>query len=83
MKKKLNIPICDVNNDNDYEKNVSATFELPSTYIKHAKKIGIEKDILIDYCMDDNDEVYYYLYYSDYCYLRFYYQCYNYQYFLS
>ena len=46
-----------MNIDVDYEKNVPAIFELPPTYIKHAKKIGIEKDILIDYCMDDSDEV--------------------------
>ena len=56
-KKKVNIPICDVAVDNDYEKNVTATFELPNGYIRHSKKIGDEPDISIDYNMDDLDLV--------------------------
>ena len=53
----MNIPICDVGVDPDYEKNVSATFQLPNSYLRHSKKIGDEVDISIDYNMDSQDIV--------------------------
>lgn len=57
LKKKVNIPICDVGVDPDYEKNVPATFLLPNSYLRHSKKIGDEIDISIDYNMDSQDIV--------------------------
>ena len=57
IKKKVNIPICDVGVDPDYEKNVSASFTLPNGYLRHSKKIGDEVDISIDYNMDSQDIV--------------------------
>ena len=43
--------------DPDYEKNVTATFELPNSYLRHSKKIADEPDIGVDYNMDDQDMV--------------------------
>ena len=43
--------------DPDYEKNVTATFELPNSYLRHSKKIADEADIGVDYNMDDQDMV--------------------------
>ena len=62
VKKKVNIPTCDVGVDLDYEKNVSPTFALPSSYLRHSKKIGDDIDISIDYNMDEQDLVRYYSY---------------------
>ncbi len=56
-KKKLNIPICDVHMDKDYDTNVSATFSLHPSYVKHSKKIGDEVDVSIDYVVDSSDKV--------------------------
>jgi hypothetical protein len=56
-KKKLNIPVCDVQNDSEYEKNVTSDFVLPQNYVRHTKKIGDEEDITIDYCLEDDDKV--------------------------
>ena len=53
----MNIPICDVATDHDYEKNVTAVFELPNSYLRHSKKIADEADIGVDYNMDDQDMV--------------------------
>ena len=39
-KKRLNIPICDVENDSEYPANVSATYQIPQSYVKYTKKIG-------------------------------------------
>jgi len=56
-KKTLNIPIGDVNIDQDYMKDVTPTFQLPSIYVKHIKKIGDEADVSLDYILDLEDEV--------------------------
>ncbi|KAJ1424850.1 hypothetical protein B484DRAFT_480448, partial [Ochromonadaceae sp. CCMP2298] len=56
-KKALNIPICDVTNDKDYDKEVSADFQLPPSYVKHIKKIGDEVDASLDYVIDKDDEI--------------------------
>lgn len=53
--RKLNIPICDVLIDNEYEKNVQPNFKLPTSFIRHTKKIGDEPDVTIDYNMEDDD----------------------------
>ena len=57
IKKPLNIPIGDVALDGDYNKDVPASFRLPSNYVKHIKKIGDEVDVSFDYIIDDDDEV--------------------------
>jgi len=57
IKKPLNIPIGDVTLDGDYNKDVPASFRLPSNYVKHIKKIGDEVDVSFDYIIDDDDEV--------------------------
>lgn len=57
VKKVLNIPICDVTVDHDYNKDISATFKLPASYVKHIKKIGDETDVTIEYVLDKEDEV--------------------------
>ena len=54
-KKKINIPICDVKIDEDYDKNVKPSFKLPSSYIRYVKKLGDEPDITTDYFMDKED----------------------------
>lgn len=59
MKKKINIPICDVMFDKDYETNVKPTYVLPSSYVRHAKKVGEEADVSVDYCADQDDMVHY------------------------
>lgn len=43
--------------DPDYNKNVSPTFQLPSIYVKHIKKIGDEADVSLDYIISAEDEV--------------------------
>ena len=60
-KKTLNIPIGDVTIDQDYNKDVSPTFQLPTIYVKHIKKIGDETDVSLDYVIDIEDEVQLYL----------------------
>ena len=56
-KKNLNIPICDVSIDTDYEKNIQPNFQLSSSFVRLTKKIGDEPDISIDYNMEDEDLV--------------------------
>ena len=58
-RKTLNIPICDVNVDQDYNKDVAPSFTLPTIYIKHQKRIGDEADVSLDYVIDKEDEVMY------------------------
>ena len=54
-KKKFNIPVGDVNNDDDYNKNVTPSFILPTSYVRYIKRIGIEDDPTIDYNVEDDD----------------------------
>lgn len=56
-KKKLNIPVCDVLNDSEYGSIISTDFVLPQNYVRHAKKIGDEEDVTIDYNADEQDVV--------------------------
>ena len=53
--KKLNIPIGDCTVDLEYDSIVKPDFVLPTSYIRYTKKIGDDKDISIDYCIDDDD----------------------------
>ena len=57
MKTNLNIPIGEVVIDANYEKEVSPDFALPSSYVKHQRKIGDEADASIEYVVDREDEV--------------------------
>ena len=54
-KKKLNIPVGDVTIDNDYEKNVAASFTLPTSYVRYVKRIGLDDDPTVDYNIEDDD----------------------------
>lgn len=54
-KKKFNIPIGDVTIDDDYEKNVTASFVLPTSYVRYIKRIGLEDDPTVDYNVEDED----------------------------
>lgn len=56
-KKSLNIPICDVRIDPEYEKNVTPTYIQSIPYVKHVRKIGDEAEITTDYQCDKEDEV--------------------------
>ena len=57
IKKILNIPICDVTVDTDYNKDVVANYHLPPVYLKHNKKIGDDVDVSLEYILDKEDEV--------------------------
>ena len=58
MKKKLNIPTCDVIEDPDYENIVSATFVRPQGHLRHVKQLGNgEPDLFLDYVIDQDDLV--------------------------
>ena len=54
-KKRFNIPVGDVNNDDDYDKNVPPSFVLPTSYVRYIKRIGIDDDPTIDYNVEDDD----------------------------
>eukprot|EP01038_Epipyxis_sp_PR26KG_P004496 gene4496-6352_t len=56
-KKKLNIPICDVVIDDEYENNLLANFTISSSYARYARKIGDDTDYTIDYNFEEEDEV--------------------------
>jgi hypothetical protein len=56
-KKPVNIPLCEVTLDQDYDENVSATYNLPVGYVKYVKNIGEEVDLTVDYHADVEDEV--------------------------
>lgn len=53
----MNIPICDVQIDPDYEKNVTPTFVQSVPYIKYVRRVGDDTDITTDYQCDKDDEV--------------------------
>lgn len=56
-KKVLNIPVGDVVEDAEYNTYVAANFTIPTSFVRHTKKIGDEPDITIDYCIEDEDLV--------------------------
>ena len=56
-KKKLNIPICDVQEDANYELNIKPTYQLSETYIRYSIKLGEENnDIMSIYLVDEDDK---------------------------
>lgn len=57
VKRSLNIPICEVTYDAEYEREVRPTYELPASYVKHVKKVGGEADLSLEYIADRDDEV--------------------------
>lgn len=36
---------------------VTSNFNIPTSFVRHTKKIGDEPDITIDYCVEDEDLV--------------------------
>lgn len=54
-KKKLNIPVCDVNTDADYEKNVKATFKQTETFVRYTRRMADEPNLSEDYVIDAQD----------------------------
>ena len=54
-KKKPNIPVCDVNTDADYEKNVKATFKQTQTFVRYTRRMADEPDLSEDYLIDAQD----------------------------
>lgn len=56
-RKPINIPICDVRIDHDYNEHVSATYTPPISYVKYIKSIGDDMDLTIDYHADADDLV--------------------------
>jgi hypothetical protein len=53
----LNIPVGNVNVDLDYDSFILPTYEIPSGFLRHIKKIGDEADPAIDYVVEDEDLV--------------------------
>jgi len=43
--------------DEEYEKLVPPNFVMPSSYVRHSKKLGDENDITIDYILECEDKV--------------------------
>ena len=56
MKKKLNIPVCDVTVDNEYEKNIPANYVQPTSYIRYKKTLSHDSDVTIHYIADQTDD---------------------------
>lgn len=59
VKKKLNIPVTDIAQDNRYDDDnaFSSAFVLPPNYVRHIKIMGDEADVTMDYCIEDEDLV--------------------------
>jgi hypothetical protein len=57
VKKKLNIPTCDVTEDPDYETNVSATYDRPQAHVRYKRILANDPDMLVDYIIDEEDLV--------------------------
>lgn len=57
VKKKLNIPTCDVVEDSDYEENVSPSFKRPLAHVRYKKLLGDDPDLYVDYVIDTEDLV--------------------------
>lgn len=56
-KKPVNIPICEVTIDEDYEKSIPISFSLPPSYVKHIRKIVEDVDVGTDYVADKEDMI--------------------------
>jgi hypothetical protein len=49
--------VCNVQNDSEYNTIVAADYVIPQNYVRHAKKIGDEEDVTVDYNADEKDIV--------------------------
>lgn len=56
-RRKINIPICDVLKDDEYDKIIKPTFHLSTSYVRHVRHIGDEADITIDYNIERADRL--------------------------
>lgn len=56
-RKPINIPICDVRIDHDYNEHVAANYTPPISYVKYIKSIVDDTDLTIDYHADADDLV--------------------------
>jgi hypothetical protein len=56
-KKPVNIPICEVTIDEDYEAQIPITYSLPPSYVKHIRKIVENTDVGTDFVADADDLV--------------------------
>lgn len=56
-KKRLNIPIGEVDIDLEYDLETAADFELPFNYIRSSRKLGTEGDVTLDCNVDQQDKV--------------------------
>lgn len=56
-KKSLNIPVCSVEKDHQYDTYVSQSFVPWTNYVKHVRRIGDEADVTSDFVMEEGDQV--------------------------
>lgn len=56
-KKPINIPICDIREDEEYNNKTVTNYHLPVSYVKYVKNISDENDLTVDYNVDTEDEV--------------------------
>ncbi len=56
-KKPINIPICDIREDEEYSNKTVTNYHLPVSYVKYVKNISDENDLTVDYNVDTEDEV--------------------------
>ena len=58
VRKVINIPICDVTVDADYETNIRPDYTIPASYVRHVRKIGDEGgDMTVAYNLEADDKV--------------------------
>ncbi|RYG93996.1 hypothetical protein EON65_58120, partial [archaeon] len=57
-KKPLNIPICDVQVDTEYDQYVTANFAPCPSYIKYVRVLADESDLATDYLYEDSDDAF-------------------------
>lgn len=54
---KINIPVPKIDNVEDYEKNVSLDYEIPTAYLRHIKPSNEGALKIVEYNADAEDEV--------------------------
>jgi hypothetical protein len=55
-RKKINLPVTDCADDPNYEKDVPANYQVPSSYVRYVRRVGNEADMSVDYNMDLSDQ---------------------------
>ena len=55
LSSKLNIPVTDHFETDEYEKRISWDYELPKSYVRHVKKMSGEADVALDYNCEADD----------------------------